>query len=129
MAVGDRIKQRREEKRISSAELARRAGISKGYLHEIENYDVDKPPPKPSAEVVFRIATALGTTVADLLEKDIQPTPPETPPSLRAFAEQHPELPPQDLQMLAAIRFRGAQPSSVDDWSFLYESIKRSIRS
>lgn len=51
----------------------------------------------------------------------------EVVPSLRAFADAH-GLPEEDVDMLANIRFRGAQPSDEAGWAFLYESIKRSIR-
>src|ERR1700730_13534107 len=126
MALAERIKLRREQKGISAAELARAAGISKGYMSEIENADSTKPV-RPSADVLYRVATALGTSVADLLEKDVRPAPREISPSLRAFAEKN-QLPEEDVQMLADIRFRGAQPVDEWDWGFLYGAIQRSIR-
>ena len=122
MALGDRIRQRREEKAISGAELARQARISKGYLSEIESGDAARP----SADILYRIATALGTTIADLLGKEIRPMARVIPASLQEFADRA-QLPEQDVAMLAQIRFRGEQPATADDWSFLYESIKRSI--
>ena len=33
-----------------------------------------------------------------------------------------------DIQMLAAIRYRGEQPRTIADWRYLYESIQRTIR-
>ena len=74
------------------------------------------------------VATALGTSVADLLEKDIRPAPREISPSLRLFAEKN-QLPEGDVQMLANIRFRGDQPEDEGDWAFLYDAIRRSVRS
>ncbi len=127
MALADRIKQRREEKNLSAAELARQANISKGYLSEIENVKGDKNAPRPSGDVLYRLATVLGTTVADLLEREVRPVSREIPPDLHTFAYEA-GLPDEDVQMLAQIRFRGEQPQTVDDWRFLYESIKRSIR-
>lgn len=130
MALGDQIRQRREEKGISAADLARRAGLSKGYLSELESGGAESGnarPPRPSAEILYRIATELGTTIADLLEKEIQPAPTAIPPGLQEFAAKS-NIPEEDVKMLAQIRFRGNQPSSVEDWQFLYESIKRSIR-
>ena len=121
--LGERIKQRREEKGLTAADLARRASLSKGYLSEIESGRA----PRPSAEILYQIAVALGTTVADLLGKEVRPASQAIPASLREFAEDA-NLPQEDVQMLAQIRFRGEQPSTVDDWRYLYESIKRSIR-
>ncbi len=122
MGLGDRIIQRRKEKRISAAELARRAEISKSYLSEIEGNEA----PRPSADVLFRIADSLGTTIADLLEKEVRPMSRAVSPSLKQFATEY-GIPEEDIQMLARIRFRGEQPSTPEDWRFLYESVKRSI--
>lgn len=123
MSLGDRIKLRREEKGIAAIELARRAEVSKGYISEIESGGA----PRPSGAVLFRIATALGTSIADLLEKEIAPVTPTTiPGDLRRFADGE-NLPEGDVLMLAQIKFRGEQPRTEDDWRYLYESIKRSI--
>lgn len=122
MALGDRVRQRREERKINATELARHANISKGYLSEIEAGKT----PRPSADVLYRLATALGTTIADLLEKEIRPASRDVSHSLREFANEA-SIPEQDVEMLAQIRFRGTQPATAEDWRFLYESIKRSI--
>lgn len=124
MSLGKRIKQRREQKGIPAAELARLAEISKPYLSELEN----ERAARPSVAILFRIAKALGTTAADLMGEEIQPTSSAIAPTLREFAAQA-ELPVEDVRMLARIRFRGEQPQTAEDWRFLYESIKRSIRS
>jgi transcriptional regulator with XRE-family HTH domain len=123
MSLGKRVRQRREDKGIAAAELARRAEISKGYLSEIESGQA----PRPSGAVLMRLADALGTTIADLLDKEVRTSSRVISPSLRQFAEDA-GLPEQDVQMLSQIRFRGTQPSSPEDWRFLYESIKRSVR-
>lgn len=120
MAIGDRIRQRRDDVKLSAAELARRAGVTKGYVSQIESGQV----PRPSGDVLYRLATALGTTVADLLEKEVMPVDEAIPAELLEFANQV-DLPADDLEMLAKIKFRGRQPRTVDDWRFLYESIKR----
>lgn len=126
MALADQIKRRRLEQGLTLAELARRANVSKGYLHRMEN---ESNAPRPSADVLFRIAFALGTTVGDLLEKQL-PTPENDltniPDSLREFAIAE-RLSDDDIRMLAQIRYRGEHPRSVDDWKYLYESIKRTI--
>lgn len=124
MSLGTRIKQRREQKGIPAAELARLAEISKPYLSELENGHAARP----SVAVLFRIAKALGTTAADLMGEEIQPTNGTISPTLREFAASE-GLPAEDVRMLARIRFRGEQPQTPEDWRFLYESIKRSIRS
>ena len=114
MMLGDRIRQRRADTGLSAAELARRATISKGYLSAIEHGNSVRP----SADVLTRLATALGTTMADLLDKESRPSDATIPPSLQAFAASR-GLPAEDLDMLAQIRFRGEQPATPDDWWFL----------
>ncbi len=126
MALSDQIRKRRLEKNLSLTELAHRARVSKGYLSQLES---SPDGPRPSADILYRIAFALGTSVGELLEKKIVQTNDELtdiPEELRqfAFAEQLPEA---DVRMLAQIKYRGKRPSKVEDWKFLYESIKRSV--
>lgn len=127
MALSDQIRRRRLERGLSLAELARQAKVSKGYLHQLENADES---PRPSADVLYRIAFALGTSVGELLEKGISRGDEELtdiPDELRQFALAE-QLPENDIKMLARIQYRGRRPTTVDDWKFLYESIKRSMR-
>ncbi len=123
MTLGQRVRMRREEKGMSLSALARAAKVSKGYLSQIENDSA----PRPSGETLFKMASTLGTTVADLLGREIEPTERAISPILLDFARQA-QLPEADVQMLAGIRYRGEQPRSVDDWRYLYESIRRTIR-
>lgn len=128
VSIGDEIQRRRTEQGLSLTELARLAEVSKGYLSAVER----NPVSKPSAAVLYRIAHALGTSVAELLGR---PGPegaprtvaePEIPASLRDFADQA-RLPEADIKMLADIRYRGKAPETVDDWRYIYESIRLRI--
>ena len=123
MTLGQRVRQRRDEKGLSLSALARASKVSKGYLSQIEN----DAAPRPSGDTLFKMANALGTTVADLLGREIEPTAREISPVLIEFAREA-SLPEADIQMLAAIRYRGEQPHSIADWRYLYESIRRTIR-
>lgn len=125
MALSDQIRQRRLGQNLSLAELARRAQVSKGYLSQLEN---TTDGPRPSADVLYRIAFALGASVGELLEKQIPHTGAELtdiPASLREFAHRA-QLEEEDIKMLAQIKYKGHQPRTPEDWSFIYESIKRS---
>lgn len=128
MALSDQIHKWRLVKGLSLAELARRAEISKGYLSQLES---GSDSPRPSADILYRIAFALGTSVGELLEKQIEQETEELTDisdELREFAlAEH--LPDEDIKMLARIEYRGQRPQTMDDWKFLYESIKRSVRS
>ena len=127
MALADQLRKYRRIKGLSMAELARRAQVSRGYISQLEK-DVDTV--RPSADVLYRIAFALGTSVGELLEKKIMSTEDELteiPEELRQFAVAE-QLPDEDIKMLARIKYRGHQPRTVKDWAYLYESIMRSIR-
>lgn len=123
MTVGERVRQRREERGLTLSELSRRSKVSKGYLSQIENDTA----PRPSGDTLYKIASSLGTTVADLLGKRTERQVPNIPPSLQEFADEA-QLPETDIKMLAQIEYRGRQPSTKADWQFLYESIRRTIR-
>lgn len=66
--VGGRIRRRREAVGLRAAELARRASISKAYLSELESNEKARP----SADLLYRIAAVLQTTIPDLLGKPEQ---------------------------------------------------------
>ena len=127
MSVGQQVRQRRESQGLSLTELARLADVSKGYLSGIENNEAARP----SAATLYRIADALGATVAELLEKSVGAQDggrePEVPKSLRQFADEN-GLPPADVRMLASIRYRGKAPGTMEDWRFIYESIQMRVK-
>ncbi len=127
MSLKERIRQRMEEKRVTFTDLVRETKLSKSYLWEI----LDGTAPRPSADTLYKIAQVLGTSMADLLGKEqdsVGLAPPTVPEPLEQLAKEL-NLPYEDIRMLAAIKYRGGQPKTKDDWKFLYESVKRSIRS
>jgi transcriptional regulator with XRE-family HTH domain len=68
MKFGARIKELRMGKGLTLEQLAQATGSSKSYIWELENKD----PPRPSAEKLSEIATALGVTVDYLIGRDEQ---------------------------------------------------------
>lgn len=127
MPLADQIRKYRTEQGLSLSELARRSQISKGYLSQLEKKSFG---PRPSADILFRIAFALGISMGTLLEKQITQINEELtdlPEGLRnlAFTEQ---LTEEEIRMLALIEYRGHRPRTTDDWKFLYEAIKRSTQ-
>ena len=126
MELKQRIQARMDEKDWKLADLARESGVAKGYLWEI----LAGTAKRPSAETLYAVAQALGTTVADLLGRATEPGPGtegKIPMSLQKFAQEV-ALPDHDIRMLAAIHFRNDQPKTKEDWRFLWESIRRSVR-
>lgn len=115
-----------DEKGWTLAELSRSSGVAKGYLWAL----VEGEATRPSAETLYNIATALGTSMVDLLGKPPpRPSGEVTgiPAELERVASEL-SLPEEDVRMLASIRFRNERPKTEEGWRFLYESIRRSIR-
>ena len=125
-SIGERIREKRNALKLSSTRLAEAAGISRSYLHEIEN----NPNVMPSAEVLFNIAEVLETSVAVLLGKRRNPTQRnedmEIPASLAKYAKTA-NLSEEEVQRLAGIKYRNRQPKNEEDWAFIHEAIKRAI--
>ena len=128
MGIGGRVRSARELQGLSLSELARMSGVSKGYLSQIER----SPGARPSASTLFRISQVLGTTVGELLgEEAMEPddggAAVDIPPGLQELAHDE-NLPDAEVRMLARIRYRGRSPKTKDDWRYVYESIRRSVR-
>jgi transcriptional regulator with XRE-family HTH domain len=68
MSFGKKIKELRTSAGLTLDQLAQATGSSKSYIWELEN----KNPPRPSADKLSAIATALGVTVDYLLGTDDQ---------------------------------------------------------
>lgn len=60
-----RVKQLRENLRLTKVQLANSAKISRQYLAEIEKNEVN-----PSFEICCALAQALGVKVSDLIEEN-----------------------------------------------------------
>ena len=87
MEVGKRIRELRRQRGISLRDLARRSGVSKAYLSQLEN-DPDR---KPSVDVVLRVAAALGVGLADLVgPAAVGPAAPPAPAAAGASAPSGP---------------------------------------
>lgn len=133
MSLADRIRALRKKAGLSLDALAAKARISKTYLWELEKDEEGAK--KPSADVLLRIATALSTTIADLMSLPsvrVQQDQVQIPPSLDEFRQRMEKmgspLSPDDLRDLAAMKFRGGQPQTVDEWHSLYLVLSASAR-
>lgn len=131
MNLSQKIKQLREKKGFSLGKLAETAGVSKAYLSQLEN-SLSK---QPSAEILFKIASALGTTIADLLDKPVRVHTedfPElkdhnVPDELRELVQKRGkalDIREEDVKMLMNIQYRGKQPRTVDEWEYVLRSIR-----
>ena len=120
--LGERLRRFRRQASLSQGELARRAGISKPYISELET----GAGRRPSAEILLRLADALGITIAELLGRPLEPEGVvEVPPGLAEFAAER-GLSETEIQMLARIRLREGSPRTKERWAFIYDAIKGS---
>ncbi len=72
--VGERLHDLREALGLSRNQLAREAGVSQGYLSDLENGKKSTP----SGPILAKVAAALGTSTDYLLGLSTDPAPPLT---------------------------------------------------
>ncbi len=70
MNLGDKIRQLREERRLTQGHLASNSSVSQGYLSQLENGEVKNP----SAAVLLRVAQAMNVDPDELFEAAGYPT-------------------------------------------------------
>jgi transcriptional regulator with XRE-family HTH domain len=131
--TGDRIKQMREERKMTQDQLAKKAEISKGFLSDVENNNKNI-----SAKLLLRIANTLGASVDYLLrgqEMPIANTDPVVIPHELSEAAGELNLSYADtLELLDAYTSVVARRSnkskrifSVEDWKNLHRAIKEAF--
>ena len=129
--VGDRIRGIREDLGLTQDQLASRAGLSKGFLSDVENNKRNL-----SSRNLLGIANAVGASVDYLLrgattEVAISQDPIVIPPELARAAEELELTYSQTIDVLEAHRSIIARRSriglrklSVNDWKTLHRAIK-----
>ncbi len=133
LSLAQRLRKIRTDSKMSLDELARKANVSKTYLWELARDESGEK--KPSADVLLRIANALSVTIADLLALatvHVEDVSIELSSSLQEFRDRMSmlgtPLSDPDLGDLAAMRFRGGQPQTADDWHQLYLALSATNR-
>lgn len=133
--VGDRIRECREARGWTQERLAQSAGISKGFLSDLEN---DKR--NASSEYILKIADTLGVSIDYLIRgeatrRDTERSPVRIPTELSAAAQQLNLTYGETLLLLdahdaiiARRRLKGSMPLTVDDWKRLHKAIKSVYR-
>jgi transcriptional regulator with XRE-family HTH domain len=128
--LSQNIRAARTASGLTLDQLAHESEISKTYLWELENDSSGQK--RPSAEILLKISNVLKTTIADLMglpSVQVNKAKVEVSPSLIEFRDlmvsMGTPLSDEDMQSLAATRFRGGQPTSKDGWYDLYSALKR----
>lgn len=126
--LGEAVRFRRKRRGWSLGELSQASGISSAFISDLENGKGGRP----NIEYLFLLAASLGTTMDALISRTLPPQQQDTeepssdipvPPSLAEFARAQ-NLPPQEVQMLARLNYRGRRPKHPDAWRAIYEVIK-----
>lgn len=129
--TGERIRQIREKRGMTQDQLSEAAGISKGFLSDVENNNKNI-----SSQALLRIANALGASVDYLLQgvvrESAQREPIVIPPELSSVAEEEGLSYNETLELLDAYNSVVARRSgksqrrfSKEDWKDLRKAIKR----
>lgn len=116
-SFGQRVRNRRLEEGWSQEELAKRIGISRNYLSQIERGVARNL----SWRLVERLTTVLGLSPSEVF--GFRQEEGGLPPGLSEFASKA-NLPSRDVEMLSRIRYRGEQPTTPQEWELLYNAIK-----
>lgn len=114
-----KVRDRRQQEKLSQQELADRVGISRNYLSQIERGQAKNL----SWQVVEKLTSILG------IKDDSTGKREETadiPSSLAEFAKNA-GLPSDDVMMLARLKYRGQQPTTPEKWELLYNVIKMTV--
>lgn len=133
MALGDRIKQRRLELGWIQDLLAQKAGISKGFLSDLENGKRGV-----NAVTLLDIGRVLGVSLDYLMtgeaDESAARTEIEVPKPLAEFASMHGLSFRQTLTLLqmqrqiVAHRTETSGERGTFDWARLYESVKEFLK-
>jgi transcriptional regulator with XRE-family HTH domain len=129
--VGDRVREIRDEMRLTQDRLAELTGLSKGFLSDVENNKRNI-----GAQNLLKIANVLGASVDYLLRGEVADVsvvePVVIPPELSQAARELELSYASTVELLEAHRSviarrsnRGLRRFTVDDWKQLHEAIKR----
>ncbi len=115
-AFGAVVRDRRRAEKLSQGDLAEKVGISRNYLSQIERGEATNL----SWQVRRRLCDVLGIQDSASHEDE------NLPESLQIFAARS-KLPPDDVKMLANLKYRGKQPNTPEKWEMLYNVIKVAV--
>ncbi|MCL6557699.1 MAG: helix-turn-helix domain-containing protein [Firmicutes bacterium] len=94
MDVGIKLTRFRELKKISKNKLAKEVGVTQGFISQVELGNR-----QPTLEVLNRICSALGITLAEFFADQA----PEMPPDVRRVCDKVQKLTPDKLKILESV--------------------------
>ena len=116
-AFGKKVRDKRADQRWSQEELAKRIGISRTYLSQIERGVAQNP----SWRLIEQLTTILGLSPSEVFGQKHEWS--ELPPGLSEFARKA-DVSPENVEMLSKIHYGGQRPTRSRDWELIYKVIK-----
>lgn len=110
--LGRRIREGRDRRGWSLADVAARAGLSRAYINVLERGRGRRP----GADALRRLEDVLGPL------REPPTFSQEVPPGLQQLAEER-NLPTAEVVTLASLRVGGRQPVSQERWRFIYDAL------
>lgn len=115
VAFGERLRQAREQKRMTQNDLAIRSGVKR--VMTISDYENGRRK-KPDLETLARVAETLGVTLEWLMDGDsgqarVEASENPDPQALRDFLDSPfgDDVTPEELERLRAIPMDGGKPT------------------
>ena len=126
MFLGPKIRAIREARGWSSGELARRSGISRAYLWQLETGGKDKP----SIEIIEKLAQTLEVSVSEFsdAEEPAEADADSIPVGLAEFFRERGRqlgVTKGDVKVMKGVHFRGGQPEAPEDWELLFLFLRK----
>jgi len=126
MTLGERLKELRQGRHWTQADLSKRCGLTAAYLSQIES-----GARRPSLDALVGVARAFEMSLPDVLldvdewgEMSAQALPAGLA-DLIQDPEIGPELTPEWVSTLSRIELAGQRPTTKRGWLELYLSLKR----
>ena len=113
-----------KERGITLAEVSRRSGISRAWLHEAS---VNGGLGRMASDKLQALALAMDVTAEELIGKQRLTYHPKVSPILRQYAEGN-TITDREFEMLSYINYRGRYPQTIEDYWFIHEAIKSRLR-
>lgn len=110
--LGPRIREARDRRGWSLADVAGRTGLSRAYVNALERGKGRRP----GADALRRLEDVLGPL------REPPTFAQEVPPGLRRLAEER-NLPTAEVTTLASLRVGGRQPVTQERWRFIYDAL------
>lgn len=125
MELHERLRQVRNERKMTLLQVREETGLSVSYLSDLERGRTSNP----SFDILERLAKCYGMTLVDLLsglDEQGESTPAALAPGLAILLKEQ-VIDEEWARLLNRIELRGRRPQTKDDWRELYLHLRRML--